>query len=331
MRQYNQSEWDVIVIGSGLAGLCAADNLCQAGCSTLLIDKGRGPGGRLAGRRIADACFDYGAQFFTARSPRFKDCVEQWIKAGVVKEWYSSYPGNPNSHSRYRGAPTMTAIAKHLAQGKNLLQSTRVERLVQCDKGWEVDTDDGQSLMTKAVLITCPVPQALSLLSGSAISLPESIQKRLERISYESCIAVMTILDAPSALSPPGALYLDRGPIAWISDNQQKKVSKIPAITIHASAEYSLKKFDQDRQKVGRELIDLARPFIGNASVVDCHVHGWRYSKPVTVDRSESILITRSCDLPPIVVAGDAFAGPRFEGAVLSGWSAAEKLQTALV
>lgn len=330
MDKHCQSEQDIIVVGSGLAGLSAADELCDAGYSVLLIDKGRGIGGRLATRRIANATFDYGAQFFTARSSRFKDCVKEWIKAGIAEEWYSSYPGNPNGHPRYRGVPTMTAVAKHLAQGKNLLQATRVERLVQIPSGWEVHVDTNQTFKAKALLITCPVPQILTLLSTSDIAIPENILKRLQTIEYERCIAVMASLDAPSDIAPPGALYFDQGAIAWISDNQQKGLSEKPAITVHASATFSLENFDRDRQKVGHELLDIARPHIGNSQIIDFQVHGWRFSKPTIVDNSESILITQSTQLPPIAVAGDAFAGPRFEGAVVSGWSAGKQLIKAL-
>lgn len=61
---------DVLIIGAGLAGLSAANELKRAGHNVLIIDKGRGIGGRLAGRRIGDASFDHGAQFFTAREDR---------------------------------------------------------------------------------------------------------------------------------------------------------------------------------------------------------------------------------------------------------------------
>ena len=330
MEKYPQTDWDIVVIGSGLAGLCAADDLCNAGLKTLIIDKGRGPGGRLAGRRIGEASFDFGAQFFTARTARFQATVEHWIEAGVAEEWYRSYPGQPHGHPRYRGVPTMSAIAKYLSRGKNLLQSTRVERIAQSATGWRVFVDQDQTFDTKGLLITCPVPQTLALLATNNIALPAAMQNRLQCIEYESCIAVMASLDSPTTIPYPGALSVEEGPIVWVSDNQQKMVSKLPSVTIHASDEYSSKNFDRDRQQVGRELIDLARSIMGDANILDFQVHGWRYSKPITPDKSESLLITQSTDLPPIAVAGDAFAGPRFEGAVVSGWSAAQQLLMAI-
>ena len=75
---------DVLIIGAGLAGLSAANKLKEAGRDVLVIDKGRGIGGRLAGRRIGEATFDHGAQFFTAREATFKATVEHWIKACLL-------------------------------------------------------------------------------------------------------------------------------------------------------------------------------------------------------------------------------------------------------
>ncbi len=317
---------DVLIIGAGLAGLSAANDLRQAGRKVLVIDKGRGLGGRLAGRRIGDATFDHGAQFFTARESRFKAAVEGWIKAGVAEEWYSSYPGQPNGHPRYRGVPTMTAVAKFLATEIHVMRTTRVDSIGQQGNGWLAELDNGETVNAKAMLITSPVPQTIDLLATGNITVPTDKQARLNRIQYESCIAVMAILDGPTAIESPGAIALEDGPIAWITDNLQKGVSKIPAVTIHASGEFSAEHLSHDRMEIGQRLIDAAGVYLGDAKVTEYQVHGWRYSKPTIVDDAPCILLSEATDLPPLAVAGDAFAGPRFEGAVQSGWAAAKAL-----
>ena len=77
---------------------------------------------------------------------------------------------------------------------------------------------------------------------------------------------------------------------------------------------------------MGQQLIDAAAPYLGGAQVTEYQVHGWRYSKPTIVDDAPCMLLSEATDLPPLALAGDAFAGPRFEGAVQSGWAVAKYL-----
>ena len=317
---------DVLIIGAGLAGLSAANDLIQAGYNVLVVDKGRGLGGRLAGRRIGEATFDHGAQFMTAREARFKGVVAEWIQAGVAEEWYRSYPGQPNSHPRYRGVPTMTAIAKHLAIDMTVMRGTKADSISQQGNRWMAMLDNGETVVAKKMLITSPVPQTMDLLATGNIVLPADKLARLSRIQYEPSIAVMAVLDGPTAIEAPGAISLEKGPISWLSDNLQKGVSKIPAVTIHGSAEFSAHQFERDHMEAGQRLIDIATPFLGTAKVTEYQVHGWRYSKPTVVDDASCMLVSEATDLPPLALAGDAFAGPRFEGAVQSGWAAAKRL-----
>jgi len=44
--------YDAIVIGAGISGLLCATQMKAAGLSTLVLDKGRGVGGRMATRRM---------------------------------------------------------------------------------------------------------------------------------------------------------------------------------------------------------------------------------------------------------------------------------------
>ena len=317
-----RKETDILIIGAGLAGLSAAQKLVEHGRQVLVVDKGRGLGGRLAGRRIGTATFDHGAQFMTARDPRFAALVERWVDAGVAEEWYRSYPGQPQAHPRWRGVPTMTALAKDLARGIEVWSSTRVVEMRQSERAWHIALDNGDSLTAGTVILTAPVPQSIDLIDGGAIALSSDHRRRLEQIEYDACIAVMAVLDGPSMIPAPGAVAPQNGILDWISDNQQKGVSGVPAVTLHASAAFSAEHVDAPREVVGKRIIEAAQPWI-QATVIDYQVHGWRYSKPSRVDEETCLVV---CQDPPLVLAGDAFAGPRVEGAVVSGWAAAEAL-----
>jgi len=82
---------DILIIGGGMAGLSAASALAATGARIIVLDKGRGPGGRMAARRVEIAgeqvSFDHGAQYFTARDPDFQAEVALWEQADVAARW----------------------------------------------------------------------------------------------------------------------------------------------------------------------------------------------------------------------------------------------------
>jgi len=318
---------DVLVIGAGIAGLIAAAELQRAGRRVLVLDKGRGIGGRLASRRIGGATFDHGAQFITTRDPRFAAVLEQGRQHGVMEEWCRGFAGGADGHARWRGKPAMSAVAKHLALGLDLLLETPVAALRRAGDRWRVETTTGRTFTAGAVVLTPPVPQSLALLGAGGIVLAPEMRTRLAAIEYERCIAVMAVLDGPSRIPPPGGLAPADGPIAWIADNQLKGISAEPAVTIHATHAFSLEHWDRDRQQSGHALLAAAAPLLG-AGAKTFQVHGWRYSKPMRVDEERCVVVSQS---PPLVLAGDAFSGPRVEGAVLSGWAAAAAILNPVV
>ncbi len=315
---------DVLIVGAGMAGLSAASELRQRGHRPLVIDKGRGVGGRMTSRRIGRATFDHGAQFMTARDPRFAAAMDDWRRADVVEEWHDHPADRPDGERRWRGMPAMTAVARHLAGAVAPVLETRVVSLSLTPAGWSAALDGGRSVMAGAVVLTPPVPQSLALLDAGGFELPPAMSARLERLEYERCLAVMAVLDGPSLVPPPGGLASAGGAVAWMADNQMKGVSAVPAVTLHATAAFSLEHWDEDRASCGRELLQIARPWLGS-QVTEFQVHGWRYSRPTRIDESACLILSQS---PPLVMAGDAFGGPRVEGAALSGWAAADALQT---
>lgn len=311
---------DVLVVGAGVAGLTAAAELQRRGRRVLVLDKGRGVGGRLASRRIGGATFDHGAQFVTARTPRVAATIEEARRAGVVEEWCRGFGEAPNGHVRWRGHPDMTSLAKHLARGLEVVLERQVLSMRCSGRRWIVEARAGDVFSATSVVLTPPVPQSLAIIATGGLTLAAETRTRLEAIAYERCLAVMAVLAGPPRLLPPGGLAPAEGPVAWIADNQRKGISAEPAVTIHATDAFSREHWDIDRQEAGRRLLDAARQWLGTG-ILEFQVHGWRYSKPARIHEAACVVVSRD---PRLVLAGDAFAGPRVEGAALSGWAAAE-------
>jgi renalase len=312
----------VAVVGAGLAGLMAARTLAAADHEVVVFDKGRSPGGRLATRRIEGAHIDHGAQFFTVRSDEFAALMQQWQVAGVVREWCRGFSEEGDGYPRYMAPGGMNSLAKHLAAGLDVRCNSLVFSLHRNDAGqpWSVKLDDGTSTAHDALVVTCPLPQTFSLLMTAQVTMPEV----LWRTDYDRTLALLVVLDRPSAVPPPGGVQ-GVAPFTFVGDNQAKGISDVPALTLHADPTWSAAHWDDDPVTTHDAMLTLARPFVGDATVVASQVKRWRFATPQAIWPDGHW----SPDAhPSLTVAGDAFAGPRVEGAALSGLSAATALMS---
>lgn len=318
-----------LIIGAGICGLIAADALHRAGMKVVVLDKGRGVGGRLATRRIQNGVFDHGAQYFTVRDPKFHALVEEWLAAGIVEEWSRNFPTSTGpcgdeSEPRYHGIGGMTSIAKHLARNIDVRLNEQVRKLAAHYGLWHVETESGALYQADAIILTPPVPQSLELIKRSGIPIPIKEKRMLESVTYIPCLGVLALLDGASKVPSPGGLWLYEGPVLWIGDNQQKGVSKAPAVTIHANPAFSRTYWDADDAAIAQELVAQSATWIG-ANVIETEVKRWRYSAPDAFVPEPCLALSEPA---PLLFAGDAFVSPCVEGAVLSGIAAAEHLLT---
>ncbi len=324
------------IVGAGMAGLMAARLLQDGGWPVMVLDKARGVGGRMATRRIDQdkgrAIVDFGAQFFTVRSAAFGHWVQQWQDLGVVQEWSRGFaegaePYRPDGHARYRGAKGMTLIPKQLAMGLDIRLRTPVRSVVKTASGWEIVTENGEAHIAEALILTPPVPQSLALLAAGRVELPAEVQFVLEKITYDPCLAVLAVLDGSSNIPAPGGIRPDHPVIYWLADNRQKGISPLTAVTIHAGPDFSREHYAAaqevtTKEQVLQKIMGAAVPWLG-AKVVTAQLHRWRYSAPVEVYADPCLVVPGRY---PLIFAGDAFAGPRVEGAALSGRAAARTL-----
>lgn len=159
----------IAVVGAGIAGLLLARELKAAGRDVVVLEKGRGVGGRLATKRVGTAVFDQGAQYFTAKTARFAELVETWHHQGVVTQW----PGA--SAHRWIGRPSMNALGKILAEGLEVQREAKVLSVRRDGAEWEIAIEGQAALRTGQLALTAPTPQALALLRAGGIELPAEL------------------------------------------------------------------------------------------------------------------------------------------------------------
>ena len=78
-------------------------------------------------------------------------------------------------------------------------------------------------------------PQTFSLLFEAGVDLP----RELVADDYDRTIALLAVLDGPSAVPPPGGVQQPDGIFSFVADNATKGVSAVPAVTLHAGPVWS--------------------------------------------------------------------------------------------
>jgi renalase len=331
----------ILVIGAGIAGLLAAQELQKCGFDVTVIDKGRGLGGRLATRRLEvggrTGKADHGAQYITAYEPKFEALIQEMERNGALRVWGTSLSSvGQTKRPRYIAPEGMTAVAKYCAKGLTVRLGERVISLMSAaEGGWKVQTDKEASIHADAILITAPVPQALMLvdtLAHEVLSAEERMS--LEAIQYEPSIALMLALleGKTSQVKPPGMVFVGGGSVMWIADNQQKGISPdVATLTIHTTSSFAREHWETREEDLVPLLLADVHPYLSMDSIASYSLHRWRYSR-VTAPH-DGLFLAAAGSAAPLIFAGDAFAGitpllTRVEDAALSGWAAAEYLSS---
>ena len=143
----------IAIIGTGIAGLSAAQALHAAGHPVQLFDKSRGSGGRMASKRSDAGALDLGAQYFTARDRRFVEVVQQWQARGWVAEWTPSLynfnngqlSASPDEQVRWVGSPRMSAITRAMLGALPVAFSCRITEVFRGEQHWHLQDAEGNS------------------------------------------------------------------------------------------------------------------------------------------------------------------------------------------
>lgn len=312
-----------IIVGAGISGLLAANILQKQGVKVTVVDKSRGVGGRMATRRMEGGRLDHGAQYFTVRDRIFGGWVEAWENAGYIKEWFRRLEdeSSETGHARYCGRTGMTDVPKALARELDVRTQSRVAKIQFKNSHWYVTLENGDKLDGNFLILTAPAPQSLELVKDSNIVLRRSKLDALEAIQYEKTISVMAVLKGPSGLPGKGCFKIKEPPLTWIADNQMKGISEVPGVTAHSTHDYASAHWDDEKEVILEPLVEAIKPHL-QSEIAEVTFHKWRYALPISPFEQPFFFSRRHS----LMLAGDAFGGPRVEGAALSGIEAAAHL-----
>ena len=304
---------EVAIIGAGIAGLACAGRLARAGLTPLVLDKGRGIGGRVATRRVGALQFDHGAQYVTAQGDDFAAVLATLAASGQVRDW-----NDGSGDKRMVGVPGMSALAKAMAAGLDVRQGIQVASVRRDASGWLLSTGD-TDLAASRLVITAPAPQAAALLGHE-----HPLTARLAGVRMEPCLTLMAAIAAPA---PFASRFAPDEPLSWIAQDSSKPGR--PSADPVAFVAQAGPAFSADHLELGPDaLVDLLTPLlcrqlgVGTDRVVHAQAHRWRYAR-VASPLGQPFL---SDDAGMLFVGGDWCLGQRIEDAWTSGMAMAEEL-----
>ena len=297
-----------------MAGLSCAEGLARIGHEVILLDKGRGPGGRMSTRRVStplgEVAFDHGAQYFTARDPGFRRVVDGWAAEGIAAPW--TLPG-PDA---WVGLPGMSAVIKAMARGHDVRWGVHVDRIDRQADGWWINAGQDSFGPFAAVVLAVPAEQAVPFLSLHDFAMAREAMLARSLPCWTGMFAFAEPL--------PGGrdMIRDTGLIAWAARNRAKPGRAGPdgmapeGWVVQAGPEWSAAHVEEPAPVIARSLLGALGTALGHdlPGPVSASAHRWRYA--MSAGLGHGALWNARIGLG---LCADWLLGPRVECAWLSG------------
>lgn len=293
---------DCLIIGAGLSGLLLGQGLKEKNVDFLILEKSRGVGGRLATRRIDNQGFDHGAGFLKF-DPTLINLTHEMNLHHSIKL--------SDEGMVFEGG--MTTLPKALAQNLPIQKETRALKIEKNKDHWIVDTESGESFITKILVITAPIPQALELLKDSGIEL--SPKSNLTKVTYSKGVLALFVAKTQGFPENPGLGVHSILPMGMRSLHPE-------GFVLRMKEEWSENNFDQVNEELLKRLtLIFEAAFKEKPSITSAELKKWRYLQPL-----KSLKVPYEEAAPSLFLCGDGFLYPDVRGSIHSALELLPKL-----
>jgi predicted NAD/FAD-dependent oxidoreductase len=307
---------EITIIGAGMAGLACARHLVAAGYTPLVLDKGRGIGGRMATRRVTlaegDISFDHGAQYLTTRNPDF--AADLRALGAACTRW-----DDGSVAPRLVGVPGMSGLPRAMCANLDVQLDKQVTAVRRVCDGWQLDIG-ASCIETRHLVMTVPAPQAAALLGPEHPLYPP-----IAAVDMAPCLALMAAFPG-AAPRPFRSRASDNYPLAWIAQDSSKPGRNCTLTTwvAQASTEWSVQHVEDPPEVIVNRMLSMLAEVIDVApqSALYAAAHRWRYAR-TTTPLGEPFL---NSDDATLHVGGDWCLGVRVEAAWTSGTAIADAI-----
>lgn len=320
----------ILVVGAGMAGATCARYLRDAGYRVAVVDKGRGPGGRMSTRRMDAVRFDHGAPGFAARSPAFREVVEGWIAEGSVVSWHPVPPavGSCNIENQFVGRPSMNRIIQQALDGMSVRFNTTVTSVEYAAGQFRVGFQGAESREPyDAIVVAIPAPQAAQMLTAFP-ALASELGAIKMRPRWVSMVSFSRPLDTEREAFVWDNIEGSSLGSAW-RDSAKPGRDGGELWTLQSTPEFSEAMFDATPDAIAARLLRDFRlhSALELPSLILNIAHRWRYAVVATPAGKPCVIH----DSLPLIAAGDWCLGPCVEDAWNSGRNAAQAMAELLV
>lgn len=332
-RSYLSAVDPVVIVGAGVAGLACAQALAAAGRAPVILERGRGVGGRCATRRLEGQPVDLGPAFLHGKAPDFLAALAA-VPAIAVKAWPAHIEGvgrpcQPEAfdptETRLAFADGLTAFPKALARGLTVQTGVQVLGVEADGAQLKLLLAAGAPMRATTVVLAVAPEQAIGLLDENAHGAMATLRAMLSMSPSEPALSLAALYPADAPAPAWQVLYPEASRILQLvsHDSSKRTAPGFRALVFQTHPRWSGEHLDDPTwpEQVLAEGGRVVGPWA--ASPLHRYAQRWSYARTGRSGELAAPMFFLFPDGARLGVCGDRFAPG---GGVEAAWRAGRSL-----